>query len=138
MRSELEDYFNKINNNVSRNISNQSIRNSRISNEFTLGDILEKAYISLDNTSNRTIRLRPDAKLFLYRNFDDFVLKPLSGSKLPRRALYEGIYQDAVHILQVANQLAFENQKNEISSHQILLAVASSWDSLRMLRSDSW
>lgn len=138
MRSELEDYFSRINNNVSRNISNQNIRNSKINDGFTLGDVLEKAYSTFDNRSRYTLRLRPDAKLFLYRNFDDFVLRPLSRTNFPRQVLYERIYEDAVHILQEANRLAFDNRKEEISSHQILLAVASSWQSLITLKSDSW
>jgi hypothetical protein len=87
--------------------------------------------------AERGVRLRPDAQLFLLLNFRELIARPLDarGPTDVRGELRGGLEHD---IWTVADAAAEEAEEPEVSGHQVVNALSSTWYRMVTLRWGIW
>lgn len=138
MKKSLENYFEKQYRKLVPSTDNNIGEYVQQARREPIADVLENAISNFTAETIRPLNLRADAKVFLYRNFEELVFNPLNRNPSLRRQLLENIQSDMTQILLEAENIARKNGKTEISSHQVLLAVSKKWNVLKTLSKDSW
>jgi hypothetical protein len=89
-------------------------------------------------------RVRPDARLFLVINFEEFVVLPTSSVEglataypLPR-LVRDNIPRDVARIVEAALQQTGAAGDVEISGHDVMRAIATNWERLSFAQPWRW
>jgi hypothetical protein len=84
-----------------------------------------------------TRRLRPDARYFLLTAIDQMIVAPLQHPESGHIA-EEVLIEDLTSDLQTILGRAADSSRDEISGHDVVNALASSWEKLRTTGREIW
>lgn len=144
MNNVFETYYKILYNNY-RNVYVRYFDRDDFLQRFKFGDFrfnhidaILKAIIDFEYEIRESgVNVRDDAKCLLLLNFDQMVFRPLE-LKYGREKLIEDIYTDVQSILREAYETVKREEKEEISSHQVLKAGVKVWEKLKTFLQDSW
>lgn len=86
-------------------------------------------------TGEKKVLLREDAKYFILVNFAEMIARPLREKVAPDRLAYD-LKHDLKLLLDSASFI--RKEKEEISGHDIVNALAKNWAELEVMKLDLW